>query len=68
MKAKTLIFLATVMLLLQSTHGQGSLSFGPSSFRNLDFESANLPPVPAGQFGGAVSTTEAIPVGLRMVC
>jgi len=30
-------------------------------FQNLDFESANLSPVPPGQFGGFVSITNALP-------
>lgn len=30
-------------------------------FQNLDFESANLSPVPPGQYGGLVSTTNALP-------
>src|SRR5262245_48071266 len=31
------------------------------TFQNLDFESANLQPVPPGQFGGNVSSLDAIP-------
>ncbi len=31
------------------------------AFQNLDFESANLPPIPAGQNGGDVSITAALP-------
>jgi hypothetical protein len=31
------------------------------AFQNLDFESANLAPVPAGQFGGLVPITNALP-------
>lgn len=30
-------------------------------FQNLDFESANLSPIPAGQFGGPVSISAALP-------
>lgn len=37
-----------------SVHCQGT-------FQNLDFESATLSPVPAGQFGGEVSITAALP-------
>src|SRR6266404_6353367 len=37
-----------------SIHAQGS-------FQNLDFESANLSPVPSGQFGGEVSSVDAVP-------
>lgn len=31
------------------------------TFQNLGFESANLPPIPPGQFGGPVSSLDAIP-------
>jgi len=31
------------------------------TFQNLDFEAANLPVIPSGQFGGLVSTSDAIP-------
>ena len=43
-----------------SAHGQGSL--GTGTFQDLDFESANLSPIPPGQFGGpSVAATDAIP-------
>lgn len=32
-----------------------------SAFQNLDFESANVAPIPAGQYGGLVPITNAIP-------
>lgn len=31
------------------------------NFGNLGFEAANLPPIPAGQYGGPVSSTDAMP-------
>ena len=36
-------------------------SLQAQNFTNLDFESANLTPVPAGQFGGEVSVSNALP-------
>lgn len=36
-------------------------SLWAQDFQNLDFESANLPVIPSGQFGGSVSITNAIP-------
>jgi hypothetical protein len=55
MKRATLVTgcLACV-LAVESLHAQGT-------FQNLDFESANLSPVPAGQFGGLVPFTQALP-------
>jgi hypothetical protein len=44
---------------LQYVFGQG--------FLNLDFESANLAPVPAGEVGGYVSITDAIPAWTAFV-
>ncbi len=49
-----LFFHLSVISATFSVRGQGS-------FQNLDFEAANLSPVPAGQFGGAVSSTQGIP-------
>lgn len=37
-----------------TSHAQGT-------FQNLDFESARVPNIPAGQYGGKVSPSEAIP-------
>jgi hypothetical protein len=34
---------------------------GQGTFQNLGFESANLSPVPAGQYGGSVFSLDAIP-------
>jgi hypothetical protein len=52
MKTKlSLLYLISVPLLLQA---QGT-------FQNLDFESANLAPVPSGQFGGLVPISDALP-------
>ena len=39
----------------------GTVDSFSQAFVNLDFESANLTAVPAGQFGGYVSSTNAIP-------
>jgi len=39
----------------------GNMMHGQGTFQNLDFESANLPPVPAGQFGGPVPIASALP-------
>jgi hypothetical protein len=35
--------------------------FAQGGFRNLGFESASLTPVPPGQYGGEVSSLNAIP-------
>ena len=40
--------------LCYSLHAQGT-------FQNLDFESANLSPIPAGQYGGEVPLSSALP-------
>ena len=37
----------------------GALAQG--TFQNLGFESANLAPIPPGQYGGPVSSFDAIP-------
>jgi hypothetical protein len=44
----------TFLILVAGVHAQGT-------FRNLDFESAQLPPVPRGQSGGFVSAVDGIP-------
>lgn len=41
--------------------GFGYSAAGQGTFRNLDFESANVPFVPAGQFGADVPTSQGIP-------
>jgi hypothetical protein len=51
MKNRFLILI--LLVVVQSGHAQG--------FVNLDFESANLSPIPSGQYGGEVSSTDAIP-------
>ena len=38
-----------------------TLDAHPQAFVNLDFESANVPDVPAGQFGADVAVTEGLP-------
>jgi hypothetical protein len=43
-----------VFLAMLSAHAQGP-------FQNLDFESANLSPIPSGQYGGDVPITSALP-------
>jgi len=54
MKLRSIVWLVVVSLtFLRSASGQ--------VFQNLDFESANLSPIPAGQFGGEVPITDAIP-------
>ena len=51
---RCIVWLGVVLVaFLENTCGQ--------SFINLDFESANLSPIPAGGFGGGVSITDAIP-------
>jgi hypothetical protein len=55
----------TALLLLsladRSALGQGAL-LGPVTFQNLDFESANLPDLPARTFGhGPIPASDAIP-------
>lgn len=35
--------------------------FGQGAFQNLNFEAANLPVIPSGQFGGQVSSLDALP-------
>src|SRR5262245_34159592 len=55
MRAYRLLFLSAAMYAaLSSVQAQGT-------FQNLDFESANLSPIPPGQFGGFVPSTSAIP-------
>ena len=49
----TIKILFALLVLWQNAEAQG--------FVNLDFESATLFPVPSGQFGGEVSSTNAIP-------
>jgi hypothetical protein len=39
----------------------GRVVWAQGTFRNLDFESANLPAIPTGQFGGFVSISNALP-------
>jgi hypothetical protein len=46
-------FVAIYFDLLRNVSGQ--------SFENLDFESANLSPIPSGQFGGLVPISDALP-------
>ena len=53
MKLKKIIGIHLLFLSVQSIFSQG--------FVNLDFELANLTSIPAGQFGGYVSSTNAIP-------
>src|SRR5262249_13775833 len=46
--------LSLLILVSRQSHGQGT-------FRNLDFELANVPFVPSGQFGARVSITSGLP-------
>src|SRR5690348_8043717 len=39
----------------------GLLATAQGTFQNLNFESANLTPVPSGQFGGLVPITKGLP-------
>jgi hypothetical protein len=48
------IIIGYVLLLAASSRAQGT-------FQNLGFESANLSPIPSGQFGSYVSSIDAIP-------
>lgn len=52
MKIKLTILIA-LLILCGKSQAQG--------FINFNFESANLPSIPAGQYGGEVSTADAIP-------
>ena len=36
-------------------------TFGQGAFQNLDFESATVPPLPAGQYGGSVPISDGLP-------
>jgi hypothetical protein len=51
---KQIVVFALSMFVLATVHGQ-------TTFQNLDFESATLTPIPAGQYGGEVSITAALP-------
>jgi len=51
-------FVSAIIVIILLLGGQSGFSQG---FVNLDFESANLPTIPEGQFGGYVSRTNAIP-------
>src|SRR5450759_5220876 len=51
---KTLFLVSIFIWAACSVPGQGT-------FRNLDFESANLLPIPSGLFGGPVASLDAIP-------
>ena len=51
----------TFLLLINSVMCMGTPVQAQGNFVNLGFESANLAPVPAGQFGGEVSSLDAIP-------
>lgn len=53
MKFAFSIFAVSLLAFAESGFAQG--------FTNLDFESANLPPVPSGQYGGAVPISDALP-------
>ena len=56
----TLVIALLGAMLATSAHAQGSL--GDGTFQTLDFESAELSPLPSGQFfGGPVPVSEAIP-------
>ena len=35
--------------------------YGQGNFINLDFELANVPDIPAGQYGADVSSTDGVP-------
>ena len=48
------ILLLTVVFAVFSSHAQ-------TAFQNLGFESANVPVIPAGQFGGFVPIADALP-------
>jgi PEP-CTERM motif len=52
------IFKRAVLIVLMLVLGERG---GAQGFVNLDFESANLSPVPAGQFGGYVPISDALP-------
>jgi hypothetical protein len=54
MKLRCIIWFGVVLLsILRNATGQ--------DFQNLDFESANLSPIPSGQFGGFVPIANALP-------
>jgi hypothetical protein len=53
-KLKIILLCLTIGTKLQNGFSQGT-------FENLNFESATLSPVPAGQFGGEVSSLDALP-------
>jgi len=57
MRAQAPAWLVGGFALLVSASG----SLGQGTFQNLDFESANLSPVPGGQYGGFVPITNALP-------
>ena len=51
---KLIVTLALVVLAAPSTQAQGT-------FQDFDFESANLSPIPSGQYGGEVPISSALP-------
>jgi len=53
---KTLLKTGTLILLLAN-----STAIAQGTFQNLDFEAANLPPIPSGQYGGFVAISDAFP-------
>jgi hypothetical protein len=59
MKAIKPFVVISFFILWHDASGQG--------FVNFDFESANLSPVPSGQFGGNVSSSDAIPGWLGFI-
>src|ERR1700734_2332700 len=58
MRVQLTIITTLAVFILMLGRGNG---FSQGAFQNLGFESANLTPVPSGQYGGEVSTTAAIP-------
>ena len=57
MRLQTPTWLVAGLALLLSTGG----AVGQGTFQNLNFEAANVPDVPAGEFGSDVSVSDGVP-------
>src|ERR1022692_4493887 len=56
---KKLIKISSILILSSQCYYPSSTI--AQTFQNFDFESANLPSIPAGQYGGEVSASAALP-------